>query len=239
MIASEALEGFLGKWRARWPEWGVVEVFVPVGQRPLALAWFSLLQEFEDAMNIAGDPLPADAKLGWWTQELRDWSQRRSRHPLGRVLEPHRAPWADLGEALHCIAHARGRPLDQDTAFLTLEPLARAAADVEAVLFGGDPHPGHVQAIAAQLLASRLRGGDEQAVPMRISGHPEPTVQAWARDLLRQWPARDCGTLPRRLLSALGRLRLRRSLLEGGRPMHRLGILWLGWRAARHRSGPA
>lgn len=233
MSGSEALDGFLGKWRARWPEWSVVEVFVPSAQRPLALAWFSLLQEFEDAMNVAGDPLPADAKLGWWAMELRDWSQDRSRHPLGRVLQPHAAPWAALAEALARIAHARSRPLDQDTAFLALQPLASAVGAVESALFGDAPRPGHVQAIAAHLLASRLREGGDQGVPMRIAGHPEPTVQAWATHLLRQWPTRTAGPLPRRLLSAVAGLRLRRSLLEGGRPMHRAGILWLGWRAAR------
>ena len=93
MTDSTALDSFLDKWRMRWPEWRVVEIFVPEAQRQLAVAWFSLLQEFTDGMNIAGDPLPADAKLAWWGEELRDWQQQRSRHPLGRVREPHRARW--------------------------------------------------------------------------------------------------------------------------------------------------
>ncbi len=231
---SDALDGFLGKWQARWPEWSVVEGFVPDDQRQLALAWFSLLQEFEDAMNIAGDPLPADAKLGWWAQELRDWSQQHSRHPLGRVLEPHVAPWSALAEALSQVAHARNRPLDQDTAFLTVEPLARAIGTVEAALFGATLHPDQVQAIAARLLAARLQDADMHGVPMRIEGHQAPTVERWAENLLRRWPIRGAGPVPRRLLSALGQLRLRRSLLEDGRPAHRLQILWCGWRAARH-----
>ncbi|MEE7548844.1 phytoene/squalene synthase family protein, partial [Xanthomonas sp. Kuri4-1] len=100
MNSPTALDSFLEKWRSRWPEWSLAERFVPEPQRPLALAWFSLLQEFEDIMNIAGDPLPADAKLAWWQQELRDWSAQRSRHPLGRLLEPVRAPWAALAEAV-------------------------------------------------------------------------------------------------------------------------------------------
>jgi len=229
----DALEGFLGKWRARWPEWSVVEVFVPHGQRRVALAWFALLQEFEDAMNIAGDPLPADAKLGWWAQELRDWSQQRSRHPLGRILEPHEAPWATLADALSRVAHARSRPLDQDTAFITVEPLARAIGNVEAALFGGILNPDHVSAIAARVLAARLQDADLQGVPMRIQGQQPPTVEGWAEELLGRWPTRGAGPVPRRLLSALGQLRLRRSLLEGGRPVHRFRILWRGWRAAR------
>lgn len=230
---SDALDGFLGKWQARWPEWSVLEIYVPAGQRQLALAWFSLLQEFEDAMNVAGDPLPADAKLGWWAQELRDWSQQRSRHPLGRVLEPHYAPWSALADALSQVAHARNRPLDQGTAFLTIEPLARAIGNVEAALFGCSLDPDQVQAIAARLLAARLQDADMQGVPLRIQGQQVPTVAGWAEDLLRRWPVRGAGPVPRRLLSALGQLRLRRSLLEGGKPAHRLQILWRGWRAAR------
>src|SRR5687768_15564035 len=62
MSDSTALDSFLDKWRARWPEWQMAEVFVPPARRAIAVAWFALLQEFEDAMNIAGDPMPADAK---------------------------------------------------------------------------------------------------------------------------------------------------------------------------------
>lgn len=76
MAGPTALDSFLDKWRSRWPEWAVAEVFVPVRQRERAVAWFALLQEFDDILNIAGDPLPADAKLGWWGTELRDWARR-------------------------------------------------------------------------------------------------------------------------------------------------------------------
>ena len=100
MSGSEALDSFVDKWRARWPEWQVAGVFVAEEQRRPALAWFALLQEFDAILNIDGDPLPADAKLGWWATELRDWARHRSRHPLGRVLEPLDAPWERLADAL-------------------------------------------------------------------------------------------------------------------------------------------
>ncbi|MBC3971419.1 squalene/phytoene synthase family protein, partial [Xanthomonas translucens] len=100
MSSTSALDAFLDKWRSRWPEWAVAETFVPAPQRTRAVAWFALLQEFDDILNIAGDPLPADAKLAWWGEELRSWAAQRSRHPLGRVLEPVAAPWAALAEAL-------------------------------------------------------------------------------------------------------------------------------------------
>ena len=100
MSDSAALDSFLDKWRARWPEWSVGEIFVVPERRDIAVAWFALLQEFDDALNVAGDPLPADAKLAWWGEELRGWAARRSRHPLGRRLEPVRADWARLADAL-------------------------------------------------------------------------------------------------------------------------------------------
>ena len=99
MSDSAALDSFLEKWRARWPEWSVAEVFVAPARRDIVVAWFALLQEFEDVLNIAGDPLPADAKLAWWGEELRGWASQRSRHPLGRRLEPVRADWARLADA--------------------------------------------------------------------------------------------------------------------------------------------
>lgn len=233
MSGSEALEGFLDKWRTRWPEWGVVEVFVPPAQRRTALAWFALLQEFEDAMNIAGDPLPADAKLGWWGEELRDWSRHRSRHPLGRILEPCEAPWATLAEMLPRLAHARTRPLDQDTAFVGIEPLARALAAVEAAVFGATASAAQVQAIALQLLSSRVQHGALQGVPLRVQGVAEPSVGSWQSELLRRWPSSAGGPAPRRLVSALQQLRLGQSSGRPGRAVHRLRILWIGWRAAR------
>lgn len=58
MSSSSALDAFLDKWRRRWPEWAVAEAFVPAPQRARTVAWFALLQEFDDILNIAGDPLP-------------------------------------------------------------------------------------------------------------------------------------------------------------------------------------
>jgi hypothetical protein len=234
MSESTALQGFMDKWRERWPEWSVVEVFVPAPQRRMVLAWFSLLQEFEDAMNIAGDPLPADAKLGWWGEELRDWSNRRSRHPLGRVLEPHAAPWAELAVALPALQRARPRPLDQDTAFATLSPLVAAIAQVEVALFETPGDTAGEDAIGCRLLASRLQQAGAAAVPMRIGDQVEPDAAAWARELQRRWPVHPHGGAPRRLWSGLARSRLLRSVAgEAVPPLPPVRALWLGWRAAR------
>ena len=235
MTDSTALDSFLGKWLARWPEWRVVETFVPVSQRRLAIAWFALQQEFTDAMNIAGDPLPADAKLAWWGEELRDWSRQRSRHPLGRVLEPYRAPWFELAEALPTLIRLRERPLDAESAFDAVRPLAVAIAGVEHALFPAPASSEAIQVLCAQLLAARLEGVGEVAVPLHVAGAEGPTRDAWVGELLLRWPAREGGPLPRRLAAALARSQLQRSGAGGESiaTLSPLRALWLGWRAAR------
>ena len=237
MTDSTALENFLDKWRTRWPEWRVVEVFVPASQRRLAVAWFALLQEFTDAMNIAGDPLPADAKLAWWGEELRDWSKQRSRHPLGRVLEPNRAPWFELSEALPALIRLRERPQDSATAFQVVEPLAMAIAEVESALFGSAAGQALVLTISAQWLATRLDEAGDAAIPVHFAAQADPSQQAWSQALLGQWPVRNDGAIPRKLWSALARSRLRRfsAAGEGYAPLSPVRALWLGWRAARRR----
>lgn len=221
MSHTTALDSFLDKWRERWPEWPVAETFVPAAQRELAVAWFALLQEFEDAMNIAGDPLPANAKLGWWGEELRDWSRRRSRHPLGRLLEPHIAPWADLAEALPVLIALREPWPDRDAAFVRVQPLAKAILAVEAALFDSRVDAAAMQAVGAQWLAARLLGaGQGDGLP----------------GLLERWPARvPAASLPRRLWALLARDRVQARVRSGGEPrrISRLRLLWRAWKAAR------
>ncbi|HEY5971338.1 MAG TPA: phytoene/squalene synthase family protein [Pseudoxanthomonas sp.] len=238
MTDSTALDGFLDKWRKRWPEWAVVEVFVPASQRRLAVAWFALQQEFVDAMNIAGDPLPGDAKLAWWGEELRDWSRQRSRHPLGRVLEPQRAPWGVLADALPVVALMREQPVNAETAFTTSRALASAIIEVESALFGHPPDEAQVQAVGAQLLAARLEEAGTAAVPATAPDcQSGPLESAWTTELLQRWPERIDGAVPCRLWSALARSRLQRfrAAGEGIAPLSPARALWLGWRAARRR----
>ena len=237
MTDSTALDSFLDKWRTRWPEWRVVEVFVPASQRQLAVAWFALLQEFADAMNIAGDPLPADAKLAWWGEELRDWNRQRSRHPLGRVLEPHHAPWFELAEALPVLIRLRERPQDPAQAWEAVRPLATAIAQVESALFGSAAGPALMQSISAQWLSARLDEAGEGAVPVRSADQTGLPQHRWSEDLLQRWPVRSGGAVPRRLWTALARSRLQRftGAREGYAPLSPVRALWLGWSAARRR----
>ena len=119
MSDSQALAAFLDKWRERWPEWSVAEVFVPAREREMAVAWFALLQELTDAAWGGSDPRPGEAKLGWWAEELHGWSQRRRRHPLGLALQPRLlrgVDWAWRLPALLAARERRRRPRTGDCA---------------------------------------------------------------------------------------------------------------------------
>ncbi|KRG70919.1 hypothetical protein [Pseudoxanthomonas dokdonensis] len=224
MADSPALDSFLDKWRQRWPEWSLASVFVAPTQREVAVAWFALLQEFENVLNISGDPLPADAKLAWWGEELRDWSRHRSRHPLGRVLEPCKAPWAALAETLPRLVEARGMAADGGHALALLQPLGEAIAAVEQALFGAAADARVVNVASVQLLASRWLEGE----------HAGASELAAAKALLAQWSSSRVGGRPRRLWSAFARARLAR-FVAAGKPTplpSPMRLLWTAWWAA-------
>lgn len=242
---AAALEAFLDKWRARWPEWVIAEVFVPAALRGRALAWAALLQELGDAAWAGEDPRPGLAKLGWWQEELRGWTRGVRRHPLGTVLQRVPAPWDALAAALDSLPATRERPGDADEAFAVIATFARAAAAVEMALFSappeGRPSPrpgppdnqGEADLVAAWLLQSRFVHGNDAHVPLALlaaAGEGDPG-NAWATELRRRWPSDVSRHRPRRLWSSLARGRL-----EGGgpqQPSSGWSTLWRAWRAAR------
>ncbi|WP_144898894.1 phytoene/squalene synthase family protein [Luteimonas cucumeris] len=209
-----ALDGFIGKWRERWPEWAVAEVFVPAQQRQLVTAWFALLQELTDAAWAGDDPTPGSAKLGWWQEELQGWSLGRRRHPLGTVLQRHDAPWAELASALASLRASRDLPAGTGSALAALDIFAAAVAALERALFIAENSAAGTANVAATLLA----------VHPRWSGRDADHI----RDLLAQWPVRE-GPRPRRIIAALARARLGRTTAV---PAWR--VLWTAWGAARH-----
>ncbi|QDH70418.1 isoprenoid biosynthesis enzyme family protein [Marilutibacter alkalisoli] len=241
---QDALDSFIAKWRQRWPEWSLAEVFVPAGQRATVLAWAALLQELGDAAWGGRDPRPGEAKLAWWAEELGGWSRGARRHPLGIDLQRLPAGWDTLAAALPALQASRERPGDHAEAFALLEPFATAAAEVELRLFGAgldraqDPAPGAVRAsrdaIAACLLQARFFHEGDGHVPLAIfarAGEGEPTA-IWAGQLRQRWPMAPAATLPRRLWTALARARL--GLAEPGRALKPWAVLAKAWRAARN-----
>ena len=229
---------FIAKWRARWPEWGVAEVFVPAARRELAQAWLALLQELGDAAWGGEDPRPGEAKLGWWAEEFDGWTRGARRHPLGKPLAARAASWGALAAALPTLQASRGRPRDSTAAVADLAPFAVAAAAVESELSGTPATTASSGDLASALLAERLLHHREGAAPLQLlAGGGTEGARAWAAALLDAWPAGAPVARLRRIHAMLQRARL--AQLETGRdapvPMSRWRTLWRAWQAARPR----
>ncbi|MCE7032817.1 phytoene/squalene synthase family protein [Lysobacter sp. GX 14042] len=231
---AAALQAFLDKWRARWPEWPIAEVFVPAAERPRALAWAALVQELGDAAWGGADPRPGLAKLGWWQEELRGWERGVRRHPLGLSLLRTGAPWGVLAAALDSLPGTRERPGDAAEAFDQLAPFARAAAAVEGALFGAAPgREADHGPLSAWLLLSRFTHDNDAHIPLTLlasAGSGDPR-QAWTAELRQRWPGAASSSRPRRIWTALARGRL--DAADPGQPLSGWSTLWRAWKAAR------
>jgi len=232
---TTALDSFIHKWLQRWPQWPILEYFIETPQREISVAWFSLLQEYEDIFNITGDPTAADAKLAWWVQELHDWSRQRSRHPLGKILQPLSAPWSTLADALPKLINARKQANDCQHARVLLHFFACCVTEIENALF--HPQSNQInelelepasQTIISQLLAHRSQRIGAAAMPLAFN-----QLHSWQHTLLDQWPIHRHNPRPRRLYASLSRLHLQAQLSKKVHSVHPLHVLWHGWRAAR------
>lgn len=230
MSDQETIDAFTGKWRARWPEWSVAEVFVPHAQREPVLAWMALVQELTDAAWGGSDPRPGEAKLGWWVEELQGWSRGLRRHPLGQVLQKSPAPWLEVATSLPQLRDSRQRPADAAEAFAQLQSFASAVDVIEQALFGGSASAGDT--IAANLLHMRLAHHPADAAPLQALAQAGEgaAIAEWTRQLAVHAPSR-AATRPRRLLAGLAQARLRRG--EAVQPVPAVQALWVAWRAAR------
>ncbi len=228
-----ALADFVAKWRARWPEWAIAEVFIAADQRASALAWAILQQELGDAAWGGADPTPGRAKLGWWQEELSSWSRGARRHPIATVLQDLSAPWESLASTLPSLIASRERPGSVAEAFAALEPFSIAIGDIDRALFGSSPGGEDSRLVSACLLQSRMWQEGDAYLPLDMLARAGSgdAVATWAAELDRQWPHSGAGNRVRRLWAALARQRLRGSSIAEPIPAWR--TLWLSWRSAR------
>jgi phytoene/squalene synthetase len=238
MSDAEALAGFVDKWRERWPEWRVAEVFVPHQQREACAAWFALQQELAEAAWGGSDPLPGEAKLGWWAEELQGWARGRRRHPLGLVLQRRPAPWLQLAASLPALVASREVAADAGQAAEQLLPVARAIAAIDEGLF--DVATG-IDAATCVLMATQLQSRGDAAASLKLRARVGSAMgdgalaRAWAADLLETWVAVNREARPPRIRRALLRERLRRFAAGHPRlqPLPALITLRTAWAAAR------
>lgn len=220
------LQDFLGKWRGRWPEWRIAQVFVDESQRETAEAWFAMLQEWTDAAWAGDDPTPGFAKLGWWQEELIGWTKGARRHPLGAVLQKRSAKWAMIASELTALRTAR-EPLracvEPDILRPRLQALSSAIAACEHELFAAQGAP--VDDAFGLLAAHALWHRNEAVDAVQ--------VKRWVQALAATPPRRG-GARPRRIHDALCLARLRRIAADGEvAALSPPAALWRSWRAAR------
>jgi len=227
MSDRDALQGFVDKWRARWPEWAIAEAFVPVDQRERARAWFTLRDELCDAAWGGAEALPGEAKLGWWAEELDGWSRGARRHPLGMALQRQPAPWSNLAACLPALRASRDRPASLEAAIFALEPYAEALAGVSQHLFASAA-PAPARNVIMSLLGERALRHPDHATPLG-----DLDVRGWSARLLADWPTPGGGTRPGRIHAAIVRARLQRLAIGRPGPAGRLATLSGAWRAAR------
>lgn len=233
---TQALDSFIRKWRLRWPEWPIAEVFVPDAQRDTVLAWAAMQQELTDAAWGGQDPRPGEVKLAWWQEELLGWTAGRRRHPLGGVLQRRDAPWLLLSQSLATLTATRERARDPAEAFATLGGFSAAVAAVEAALFthdGSQVAPGDAGVVAATLLATRATQPGDAHVPLSFLA-TSPDVAApvsWRGQLLGDWPQACASTRPRQLWASLARARLHRA--DPALPLSSWRALMVAWRGVR------
>ena len=230
------VEEFLHKWRARWPEWGIARIFVADAQRPLAEAWFALLQEWTDAAWAGDEAAPGLAKLGWWQEELQGWNKGARRHPLGLSLHKQAAPWARLSAALPALHALREAAHDLDASESMLargHVLAAIVMECERALFVTGPDRVIGDGMSGSAAHARARMLFAQCLWQRGPGVNAAAMTACARALLAS-PVAHHGPRPCRVHAALIRARIRR-IAAGGRPapVPPPTALWSAWRAAR------
>lgn len=219
MTDSSALDSFLAKWRAQWPEWAVAEVFLPPPQRQRARAWLALRGELTEAAWGGDDPTPGAAKLGWWEEELAGWSRGARRHPLGLALQKLPLDWPLLAAGIPALRASRSPEGDREQSLRGLAPFARAQAVLSAQLFETMP-PASTQPMAEALLAEWV---------LHLPGRGVPAAGTDVPSLLALPPLREA---PRaeRIHAGLVRARLARA---ASGPLSAPVALLASWRAAR------
>ena len=199
-------------------------LFLPPPRRAAITAFYAFCREVDDVVDEVSDPGVAQAKLGWWRQQVAQAFAGRAEHPALQALMPHCADFRI--EARHLLAVIDGCQMDLEQNryldFVNLQQychlVAGVVGEVAAGIFGQtDPATtayAHRLGLAFQL-TNIVRDVGEDAARGRIY-LPVNELQRFdvkAHELLKRGevPCADPADFQRRFL-ALMRFQCERAL---------------------------
>ena len=166
--------GLVAAWLDAEPEWRIARVFLPQAREARYEAWLAFEHALRETAWRVRDARVAQAKLGWWLEEIGYARAGAARHPLlQRLLALDALPaFADGGaeRILRGAAHAVAleSPADTDTllaAFVALEqPLAEARARLAGM---AATDVAGVRGLAAARVLAECRHWSRFALPQR------------------------------------------------------------------------
>jgi len=122
-------------------------LFLAASRREAATPLYALWRELREVNDECREPQVAQAKLGWWIEEIQALYRGRPRHPLTAALAPvvarHRLPAEPLLELIRALAEHAARP-----GYRTYETLRAHASATR----------GRLEALAARL----AEGADDE-----------------------------------------------------------------------------
>lgn len=234
--ADAAFASFLAKLEQAYPEWRLLQLYLPRGDRA-ELAAEAIAHELTQAVFHLPELSVAVGKLQWWGEELPRWQAGEARHPLTRRLASVHAvaPATVLPILLEAAArvHEALPAADFGQQLVSLQPAFTAIERVRAALLGRAPaSPAAVQVDALRHLLRQLA-----RLPLAEQGTaPALSMQLLARhqlrreDLAQAGPAREAAVADQLALIAAALLPLR-TLLQGDDWIRRVRWRCEAWRA--------
>jgi phytoene synthase len=117
-------------------------LFLPPERRRAITAVYAYCREVDDVVDEVGDPAVAEAKLGWWAQEVDRLFHGGAQHPVTRALSMHVGAFGITRE--HLLQILEGMQMDlQQTRYLDYPSLQRychlvagVVGEISAGIFG-------------------------------------------------------------------------------------------------------
>lgn len=240
--ADAAFASFLAKLEQAYPEWRLLQLYLPRGDRA-QLAAEAVAHELSQAVFHLPELTLAVSKLQWWGEELARWQAGEARHPLTRQLPGVRGvtPAVVLPILLEAAArvHEALPAADFGQQLTQLQPAFAGIERIRAALLGRGPaSPAAVQVDALRHLLRQLA-----RLPLAEEGTVAPlSMQLLARHQLRReelaqaGPAREAAVADQlgRIAAALQPLQ---GLLQGDDWIRRVRWRCEIWRARPLRPG--